>query len=424
MQALMNAIDFVMGAGPAIFMPIILTILGLVFGQQLGRAVRSGITVGIGFIGINLVIALLSNTIMTVVNSMVETYGFKLTAVDVGWPIAASIAWGSGLVVPFILVGVLLTNIAMLALGWTRTLDVDIWNYWQPLFLGGVVYMLTGNLWFSVLGACIAMAIIFKVADYSAPYVAEFFGLQGISIPHIESTGWALIGIPFNRLLDRIPVISKIDWSPEKIQQRFGVLGEPTVLGIIIGTTLAAIARTDLPTMLNTAISLAAAMFLLPRMIGVLMEGLMPLSESAAEFMKKRFAGRAVYIGLDAAVVVGHPSIIATALLLIPTILVLALVLPGNITLPLAELGGLVFFVVWAVVPCKGNIFRGWLMGTLFMIPILYIASDYAPAMTQLGRQVGFAFPEGSSLATCLSIGSQWMTWIIYKIQMLVVGAL
>ena len=138
--------------------------------------------------------------------------------------------------------------------------------------------------------------------------------------------------------------------------------------------------------------------------------------------MIRRFMDREVYICHDSAVILGHPSIIATALLLVPTILILAIILPGNKTLPLAELGGLVFFIVWAVIPANGNIFRGWLIGTLFMIPILYIASDYAPAMTALGQQVGFEFPEGASVITCLSIGSQWLTWIIYKIQMFFFG--
>lgn len=299
---------------------------------------------------------------------------------------------------------------------------VDIWNYWQPLFLGGVVYMMTGSIWYAVLGACVAMAIMWKIADFSQPYIRDFYGMEGISIPHIETGAWALIGIPLNKLIDRIPVINKINWSPEVIQKRLGVFGEPTVLGLIIGSLLAIIARADALTVLNTGISTAAAMFLLPRIIGILMEGLLPLSEAAGEFMKRRFKDREVYIGLDSAVILGHPSIIATALLLVPTILILAIILPGNKTLPLAELGGLVFFIVWAVIPANGNIFRGWLIGTLFMIPILYIASDYAPAMTALGQQVGFEFPEGASVITCLSIGSQWLTWIIYKIQMFFFG--
>ena len=424
MDTLMNVVNFIMDAGPAVFMPIIITIMGLIFGQKIGNAIRGGIIVGIAFIGIGIIIDLLGDSIMVVVNQMVEHYNFKLTAVDVGWPIAAAIAWGSGKVVPFILIALPLLNIVLLSVRWTKTLMVDIWNYWQPLFLGGAVFLFTGSIWYAVLGACLAMAIMWKIADFSQPYIKDFYGLEGISVPHIETGAWALIGIPLNKLIDRIPVINKINWSPDKIQEKLGVFGDVTVMGLVIGGLLAIFARADAMTVLTTAITTAAAMFLLPRMIGVLMEGLSPLSEAAGDFMKKRFKDREIFIGLDSAIIVGHPSIIATALLMVPTILILAVILPGNITLPLAELGGLVFFLVWAVVPSKGNIFRGWLIGTLFMIPILYVASDYAVAMTALGSEVGFEFPEGATLITCLSVGSQWLTWIIYKVQMFFAGFL
>lgn len=417
----MQVIHFIMDAGSSVFMPIIILILGLVFGLRPGKAFKAGITVGIGFIGINLVISMLADSLMVVINQLVELYNFKLTAIDVGWPIASSIAWSSGAVVPVILVSVFVMNILLVIVGFTKTLDVDIWNYWQPLFIGGSLYLLSGNMILSVGAACLAMAVIFKIADFSLPYVEKFFGIPGISIPHIESTGWALIGIPLNKVIDRIPGIRNIDWTPEKIQKKLGVLGEPSILGLIIGAILALVARVDASTVMNTAMTTAAAMFILPKMIGILMEGLMPVSSAASEFMQKKFKGRTLYIGLDAAVVVGHPSIIATSLLLIPTTLILAVILPGNITLPLAELSGLTFFIVWAVVPSKGNVFRGWLIGTLFMAVILLISSDYAPVMTALGNSVGFEFPEGASMATCLSIGSQWVSYLIYKLGTLFV---
>ena len=417
----MQVIHFIMDAGSSVFMPIIILILGLVFGLRPGKAFKAGITVGIGFIGINLVISMLADSLMVVINQLVELYNFKLTAIDVGWPIASSIAWSSGAVVPVILVSVFVMNILLVIVGFTKTLDVDIWNYWQPLFIGGSLYLLSGNMILSVGAACLAMAVIFKIADFSQPYVEKFFGIPGISIPHIESTGWALIGIPLNKVIDRIPGIRNIDWTPEKIQKKLAVLGEPSILGLIIGAILALVARVDASTVMNTAMTTAAAMFILPKMIGILMEGLMPVSSAASEFMQKKFKGRTLYIGLDAAVVVGHPSIIATSLLLIPTTLILAVILPGNITLPLAELSGLTFFIVWAVVPSKGNVFRGWLIGTLFMAVILLISSDYAPVMTALGNSVGFEFPEGASMATCLSIGSQWVSYLIYKLGTLFV---
>lgn len=117
---------------------------------------------------------------------------------------------------------------------------------------------------------------------------------------------------------------------------------------------------------------------------------------------------------------VGHPAIVATSLLLIPTVLILAVILPGNITLPLAELSGLTFFIVWAVVSSKGNIFRGWLIGTFIMAIVLLISSDYAPVMTALGNSIGYEFPDGASTVTCLSIGSQWVSYLIYKIASLI----
>ncbi len=53
---------------------------------------------------------------------------------------------------------------------------------------------------------------------------------------------------------------------------------------------------------LNVAMNLAGVMLLLPRMVSILMEGLIPVSEAANEFMQKRASGREIYIGLDAAI--------------------------------------------------------------------------------------------------------------------------
>ena len=56
--------------------------------------------------------------------------------------------------------------------------------------------------------------------------------------------------------------------------------------------------------------NVAAVLLLIPRMISLLMEGLMVISEATQEFLKKRFPGKEIYIGLDAAVATGHPFVI------------------------------------------------------------------------------------------------------------------
>ena len=68
---------------------------------------------------------------------------------------------------------------------------------------------------------------------------------------------------------------------------------------------------------LQVAISLAAVMVLMPRMVALLMEGLIPLSEAAREFLQKKAGNREIYIGLDSAIAIGHPTSIATAALMI-----------------------------------------------------------------------------------------------------------
>ncbi len=83
-------------------------------------------------------------------------------------------------------------------------------------------------------------------------------------------------------------------------------------------------------------------MFILPRMVRILMEGLLPLSEAIKKYLNAKYPDRDdLYIGLDIAVAVGNPAIISTALLLTPISVFIAFVLPGNEVLPLGDLANL-----------------------------------------------------------------------------------
>ena len=64
------------------------------------------------------------------------------------------------------------------------------------------------------------------------------------------------------------------------------------------------------------------------------MKALAPISEAAGEFMKKRFPGKELYIGLDWPFLAGHAEVWVTCILLVPVTLLMAVALPGNATLP------------------------------------------------------------------------------------------
>lgn len=418
----MQFIQFILDLGPTVMMPIIVTLLGLLFRQKFSQSFRAGLTIGIGFAGINLVIGLLVSNLAPATKAMVDKWGLALDVIDVGWPISAAISFGTS-IVPAVFGICIVINFIMLAMNWTKTMDVDLWNYWHFIFAGALVQYLTGSVMLGLVAAGLSFIIILKFADLSAPLVQEFFGLPGISLPHTETVSWAPVGIIINKGLDKIPGINKIQLDTDSIQRKFGLFGEPMIMGIILGAGIGALAGYDARGIIQLGVSMSAVMFIMPRMVRILMEGLMPLSESAREFLQKKFPGKEVYIGLDAALAIGHPSVIATGLVMIPITLVLAAILPGNRLLPFTDLAIVPIFMIWAVLPSKGNVFRGIITGTIFMTAMLYIATDIAGVSTIMGHAAGFDFPEGATTISSIDGGAHLVPYIIYKIVQIFTGA-
>lgn len=411
----MAILEFLTGVGPMVFLPIIFTLLGLLFRQKVGKALRAGLTIGIGFAGINLVIGFFWNAVAPVVEALVGAYGFHLDIIDLGWPAAASVAWGSP-IAPVIVLAVLVVNFIMLALKLTKTMNIDIWNFWGPILLGQITYHSTGKAVLGVVTAVLIMILNLILADKTQKLLFNYFKMPGVSITHVFTQNAGLIAFPVNWLIDRIPGINKININSGQIQEKYGVIGEPMIIGLIIGIVLSAIARMGLQTVLVTGVSLAASMVLLPKMVGILMEGLVPLSESAQAFMSKRFAGRELYIGMDSAIMIGDPANIATAVLLVPIALLIALVLPGNRTLPLADLPSLLYMTVIAVAITKGNIFRSVIIGIPMLCATLWTATAMAPAVTALARNIGFPIPEGLTEITSVATGYYWISYLIQEV--------
>lgn len=119
-----------------------------------------------------LVIGLLLTNLGPASQAMVERIGLHLTVVDTGWPTASTIGWGSPLMLP-VVVGFIVINIAMLLLKLTKTVNIDIFNYWIFLIMGSVVYAGTGNYWLSV-GITFGIFILtLLAADLTAPYLQK-----------------------------------------------------------------------------------------------------------------------------------------------------------------------------------------------------------------------------------------------------------
>lgn len=120
-------------------------------------------------------------------------------------------------------------------------------------------------------------------------YGRRILRIKGISLPTGSTAAFGFIGIPVGWLIAKIPGIKNIHVDPETIQKRFGIFGEPMMMGLILGIAIGILAGYDVGAVAQLGMSMGAVMFLMPRMVKILMEGLIPISESAREFMKSRF---------------------------------------------------------------------------------------------------------------------------------------
>ena len=228
-------------------------------------------------------------------------------------------------------------------------------------------------------------------------------------------------------LIDKIPGLNKVDINVESLQKRFGVFGDPVLLGSIIGLVIGVLAGYGflpsvgadgkaIPSFLATAVSMGAVMVLIPKMAALLMEGLLPISDAASAFIQKHFQSRGkIYIGLDSAVGTGHPVTLTMALILVPFAILLAFILPGNKVMPLVDLACIPYMLVLVTPIVRQNGFRGILTGIVVLAVGLYIATDLAPLITTAAASVNFDM-NGAAAISSICDGANPLTWIIVRL--------
>ena len=414
MDIILKFFGFIQGLGANVMMPIIISIIGICMGAGVGKSIRAGLTVGVGFIGLNLVLGIFGSYVAPAAEAMIANWGLSTSIMDVGWPAAAAIAMGSA-VGTFIIPICLLVNIVMLITNTTQTVNIDIWNYWHFAFTGSLVYMLTGNIVYGIIAAIVNMVIIMVMGDVTAPLLEKANGMEGISLPHGFTTAYTPIAFAINWIIDKIPGVNKWDINLDKVQEKFGVVGEPIVIGSVLGVIIGILAGQTPAGVLGLGVQLGAVLVLIPKMAALFMEGLLPISDAATEFIQKRFTARGkMYIGLDSAIGIGNPTTLAVSLILIPVALILAVILPGNEVLPLVDLSVIPYMFVLIIPIVNGNGFRAIVVGIVNLAAGLLIATNLAPAITSSAIASGFEVAANTTISSNCD-GAIPLTWIMVQ---------
>lgn len=408
-----DAIQYIIDMGASVMLPIVIAILSVLVGVKLGKAIRSGLMIGVGFVGLSLIVDMMNAQLGPAAKAMSENFGLTLSVVDIGWPGTSPMTWASNIATVAIPVAIAV-NLIMLLLRLTKTVNIDIWNIWHMTFTGAIAYTVTGNFAIGILGVVVHAAIAYKLGDLWAPMMEDYFELDGITVPHGTAAYLGPVACVFEYVLDRIPGINRIDISADTLQEKVGVLGEPIVIGGLLGAVVGFLAGYGVQEALPLGIKMSTVMVLMPKVVKCIMDGLLPLSERAKQLLSEKFGNSDFYIGLDPAVLLGDSQVVTTGLLFIPLTILIAVIVPGNNVLPFGDLATIGFFIAIACAVHRGNIFRTLISGSAIMYMTIWIANQTIPWVTALGLSTGMA--DGTSRLAALDQGGCPITYLFTQI--------
>ncbi len=58
----------------------------MIIGVKPGKAIRSGLFIGVGFVGMSLIVGMMNDSMGPAAQDMAEKLGVSLSIVEVGWP--------------------------------------------------------------------------------------------------------------------------------------------------------------------------------------------------------------------------------------------------------------------------------------------------------------------------------------------------
>ncbi len=122
----------------------------------------------------------------------------------------------------------------------------------------------------------------------------------------------------------------------------------------------------------------------MPKVVGLLMEGLLPLSKDARKYFKKKLGDDyEIYIGMDEALCLGDEMGIQLVGIMIPIAILIAF-LPGVHMFPLSTLGSMVYITCACAMYANGDMFKALIASIAVVVYKTYINTWMAPIVRNL----------------------------------------
>lgn len=414
--------------GASVVVPLIIFIIALLLRVKPKTAMMSAFYAGVGLTGFTWVITEFTPVITKVVRQMVNNTGIKLPVVDIGWEAGSLAAFGSTVGLSFFVFG-LLVELILFAVGVTKVfLPSNIWNNFGYMIWGTLAFYATHNYWLSLGLEFFMLLYSLVLAEIQADRWSDYYGIENTTVDalhNIEQVVPAILLDPLWNLLG----FNKIKMTPKDFKKKLGVFGEPITMGIILGLILGILGNlSSLTTMkawgqiTSVSVQLAAVMTIFPLITKVFAQAFTPLSAAIDEQQKKkthdkqnnRYDKKRWFLAVDDGVGYGESATLISGIILIPIMVLMAFILPGNKTLPVVDLIAIPYMVESIVAITRGNILKVVATGVVWFSLGLYAASWLGPIYTGAVAHYGVAIPTGVVMVTSFNLVARPLNVLVF----------
>ena len=383
--------------GPAVFVPVVLYVIALCLKVTPKKAFMSALSAGVGLMGFMLIIGAFSPIVNPVIEQMVRDTGIQLPVYDMGWQNAAVIAYSTK--IGMIFVGIcLLLQIVLFLTRYTNVFQAgDLWNNYSYMAWGSVIYLASDNLWLALAAMITMQLYTLMCAEVIQKRWSTYYKYPQCTIASLHTVGVAPYAIAMNWLLDRVGLY-KIKSDPETFRSKLGFIGEPMTLGLLLGLLIGFIGNiTKIDTLAawgsitSCGIATAAVMAVFPKISGIFAGAFTAITEASKKTAKgsKHSALGDWYLAVNDATGYGEPATLISGIVLMPIMLLLSFILPGNQVLPMIDLVAVPYVIQPIVASSNGNILKTVISGAIWLSIGLYGGTATGAIFTDVAKSVG-----------------------------------
>lgn len=396
--------------GPAIFVPVVLFIIALILKVKGKKAFQVAVLAGVGLTGFTMLINSFIPLIMPSVQRMVDATGVKLPVLDIGWQTTSIVGYSTQIGMIFVGLALLLQTVLFLV-KWTDIfMPGDLWNNYSFMVWGSMIYLLTQNMALAIGVMVVQNLYILLFAEVLEKRWSTYYNYPNCTMTAPHHIGGVPFAIVLNWIMNKLG-LHKIKMDANSLQERLGFLGEPISLGLLLGLFIGIMGNFSQLGSLKAwgeitaiGISTAAVMTIFPKVAGIFASAFAPLTEASKKMASKSGKTRQWYLAVNDAAGYGEANTLITGTILIPVMVLVALILPGNKTLPMVDLIALPFMIEVIICVANGNIFKGVIGGAVYFAFGLLLCTITADTFTSVAATVNVTIPAAGLLITSFGI--------------------